>query len=172
MNWDAIGAVGELIGAIAVIATLFYLAVQIRQNSRAVERTNEFANANSIHETNAFYSQVFAMLAQDAELADIYDRALRHESLNSIETVRFTSFMNSYFAWLEDVYHQQTENVGFRALPEITDTSFFDVCGPYVAKLLSTPAGAGWWDRDPSHQFLPEFVALIDAFMLTQKKPE
>ena len=31
MNWDAIGAVGETIGAIAVIATLIYLASQIRQ---------------------------------------------------------------------------------------------------------------------------------------------
>ena len=33
MNWDAIGAIGEIIGAIAVVATLGYLAVQIRQNS-------------------------------------------------------------------------------------------------------------------------------------------
>jgi hypothetical protein len=30
MNWDAIGAIGETVGAVAVIATLFYLAVQIR----------------------------------------------------------------------------------------------------------------------------------------------
>jgi hypothetical protein len=30
MNWDAIGAVGELIGAIAVLITLVYLAVQIK----------------------------------------------------------------------------------------------------------------------------------------------
>lgn len=34
MNWDAIGAVGEVVGAIAVVATLFYLALQIRQNTR------------------------------------------------------------------------------------------------------------------------------------------
>ena len=33
MNWDAIGAIGEVLGAIAVIFTLIYLAVQIRQNS-------------------------------------------------------------------------------------------------------------------------------------------
>lgn len=30
MNWDAIGAVGEVLGAVAVIATLAYLAVQVR----------------------------------------------------------------------------------------------------------------------------------------------
>ena len=34
MNWDAIGAIGEIIGALAVIITLFYLARQVRQNTR------------------------------------------------------------------------------------------------------------------------------------------
>lgn len=34
MNWDAIGAVGEIAGAAAVVVTLFYLARQIRQNTR------------------------------------------------------------------------------------------------------------------------------------------
>ena len=34
MNWDAIGAIGEIIGAIAVVATLAYLAQQIRYSSK------------------------------------------------------------------------------------------------------------------------------------------
>ena len=34
MNWDAIGAIGEIVGAIAVVATLFYLARQIQQSTR------------------------------------------------------------------------------------------------------------------------------------------
>lgn len=33
MNWDAIGAIGEIVGAMAVLVTLIYLAVQIRQSS-------------------------------------------------------------------------------------------------------------------------------------------
>ena len=36
MNWEAIGAIGEIVGAIAVVATLGYLATQIRQNTRSV----------------------------------------------------------------------------------------------------------------------------------------
>lgn len=37
MNWDAIGAVGEIVGAMAVVASLIYLASQIRhQNSIAL----------------------------------------------------------------------------------------------------------------------------------------
>jgi ABC-type molybdate transport system permease subunit len=35
MNWEAIGVAGEIIGAIAVLATLIYLAVQVRESSKA-----------------------------------------------------------------------------------------------------------------------------------------
>lgn len=41
--WDALGAVGELVGAIAVVATLGYLAVQIRQNTNAVKAASHHA---------------------------------------------------------------------------------------------------------------------------------
>ncbi len=37
MNWDALGAIAELVGAIAVLLTLIYLAVQIRQNNKLAE---------------------------------------------------------------------------------------------------------------------------------------
>jgi hypothetical protein len=35
MNWDAIGAMSELVGAIAVVFTLAYLAIQIKASTRA-----------------------------------------------------------------------------------------------------------------------------------------
>jgi hypothetical protein len=34
INWEAIGAIGEIVGAAAVVVTLAYLAVQIRNNTR------------------------------------------------------------------------------------------------------------------------------------------
>ncbi len=37
MNWDAIGAIGDAVGGLAVVASLVYLALQIRQNTRSVE---------------------------------------------------------------------------------------------------------------------------------------
>jgi len=43
MNWEAIGAVGEVAGAIGVIATLLYLAAQIRQNTRAMRGATQDA---------------------------------------------------------------------------------------------------------------------------------
>ena len=38
MNWEAIGAIGEVLGALAVIGSLVYLALQIRANSRMLNQ--------------------------------------------------------------------------------------------------------------------------------------
>ena len=40
MNWGAIGAVGEILGAIAVVLTLVYLAVQVRYAKEAATDNN------------------------------------------------------------------------------------------------------------------------------------
>ena len=37
MNWDAVGAVAELVGALGVLVTLIYLAMQIRQNTESMQ---------------------------------------------------------------------------------------------------------------------------------------
>ena len=42
MDWDALGALGEIIGAIAVIGTLYYLSNQIKLNSEQVEKANDY----------------------------------------------------------------------------------------------------------------------------------
>lgn len=42
MNWEAIGAIGEIIGAMAVVATIFYLGRQIRTEAQRA-RTNPIA---------------------------------------------------------------------------------------------------------------------------------
>ena len=42
MNWDAIGAIAELLGAVGVIASLVYLASQMGQNARAARASSYF----------------------------------------------------------------------------------------------------------------------------------
>ena len=37
MNWDAIGAIGEILGALAVVLTLGYLAIQVKQNTHSMK---------------------------------------------------------------------------------------------------------------------------------------
>jgi len=69
MNWDALGAISETIGAIAVIVTLAYLAVQIRQNTRATQTASHHAITDSLNLGNI-------AMAQDAELCQIWGNRL------------------------------------------------------------------------------------------------
>jgi hypothetical protein len=68
LDWDAIGAIGEILGAAAVVATLVYLAIQVRYAKNAAADVNRLSRAVGIRE----------MLAQqmtDSELSDAWIRA-------------------------------------------------------------------------------------------------
>jgi hypothetical protein len=41
MDWNAVGAIGEIVGAIAVFLTLVYLAIQIRQNTHSMDESRK-----------------------------------------------------------------------------------------------------------------------------------
>jgi hypothetical protein len=49
MTWtlSELGALGEVIGAVAVVASLVYLAIQIRQNTQAMEASRRLALAQT-----------------------------------------------------------------------------------------------------------------------------
>ena len=47
MNWDAIGAIGEVAGAVGVIITLLYLSIQIRQNSKMMQANSKQSIADA-----------------------------------------------------------------------------------------------------------------------------
>jgi hypothetical protein len=68
MNWEAIGAVGEIIGALAVVVSLIYLATQIRvQNSESRMAGN--------HAMSEGFRDSIAELS-DPNLSDIFHRAM------------------------------------------------------------------------------------------------
>ena len=37
VNWEAISAIGQLVGAVAVVISLIYLASEVRRNTRAAQ---------------------------------------------------------------------------------------------------------------------------------------
>ena len=55
MNWEAIGAVGKILSALAVLVTLAYLAIQIRQNT-AQQKREELVSIQ--HGQNAVVAQL------------------------------------------------------------------------------------------------------------------
>ncbi len=67
MDWNAIAAVGEILGAVAVVVTLLYLSKQIRQNSRAVQ-------VAALRDTTAEWKHWSELLASSPDLAEIVAR--------------------------------------------------------------------------------------------------
>jgi hypothetical protein len=76
MNWDAIGAIGEVVGAIAVVASLVYLARQISQNSSLVEQSAAATRAKSAVTSAGHGADSFRWLAGDTDLTRIWFTAL------------------------------------------------------------------------------------------------
>ena len=164
MDWDAIGAFGEVVGALAVIATLFYLAKQIKHASASQDRANELAQASSITSSNSLFITGWEHLAENEELAAIYERAISGQELNAAESVRFIAYLNMYFAWVEVLYSQASVNLGFS---EMRKEDVLEIGKPYYSKLLSTQVGAEWWKGEAkahySHDFYDDISAAVSA---------
>jgi hypothetical protein len=67
MNWDAIGAIGEIVGAAGVVITLMYLALQMKQNSKTIEA--QMYQARSEVSANRY-----GQIADSPYLATIYSK--------------------------------------------------------------------------------------------------
>jgi hypothetical protein len=50
VNWDAIGAVGQVLGSIAVFVTLWYLAIQVRHARQSSQIAFSQGGAQAIRE--------------------------------------------------------------------------------------------------------------------------
>ena len=82
MNWDAIGAIGETIGAIAVIATLIYLASQIRQ----LKQQNAQATLQHIADS---MNQFMDMLASETNASLVVQGKESYKNLSEVDKLRF-----------------------------------------------------------------------------------
>ncbi len=140
MNWEAIGAIAETLGAIAVIATLFYLAVQIRQNNRNVEENNRRLRLDAGVSTMESFSRYRAYLCQ-ADLAAIHLKGMAdYTALSDVERVRFSAVMDellySYSTLLLRVQENTYDRANWRQ----------HMHG--LRLQLGQPGAAEWWRRN------------------------
>jgi len=99
MNWEAIGAIGEVLGAFGVIVTLAYLAIQIRQNSHQLERSSESARIAADDAVARGFDLWRQLFISDEALSEIYIRGLQDiDTLSPNERLRFNQLMSS-FIW-------------------------------------------------------------------------
>ena len=88
MNWDA---VAEVLGAFGVIASLAYLAVQIRQNTFSMDRTARAAKGAAYQDFLGYFQNSMMPLAFDETISEIIRRGMiDFDSLSEAETFRFT----------------------------------------------------------------------------------
>ncbi len=97
MNWEAIGAVGEIIGAFAVVTSLAYLALQIRNQ-------NQEARMAAMHDIYVGYRDTLATIA-DGVMADIIDKGIvDYEALTQPEMIRLIAGVGRLFRVWEETY--------------------------------------------------------------------
>ena len=67
MNWDAIGAVGEILGGIVVVASLIYFGRQFSQ-------ANRISTATGARELQQMYTHVYTLIATNSEIRELLTR--------------------------------------------------------------------------------------------------
>jgi len=147
MDSSTLGDIGDFVGGVAVVVSLIYLAVQIRQNTRSVR-------AASFQALSESHSDRTLRLAENSELHHLWACGLRGDPLSDEDALRFGSIMLSLIRLSSNAFVQYRSGLltedqwqGFRRMPVV---------------LLSSKGGGAWWARTRA-TFGEEFGAYIDA---------
>jgi hypothetical protein len=133
LDWNAIGAVGETLGAVAVIVTLLYLSKQIRQNSRAVQ-------VAALRDTTAQWNHWSELLATSPGLSDIVARGNQsYKSLPTADALRYGAFIQTFFDNVESYLtlvnvHKVEKDI--------------EVLEKIVNRRIGITGFAEWWDEN------------------------
>ncbi len=156
VNWDAISAIGQLVGAIAVVISLIYLANQVRSNAR---ETRLAAMRSTLDFLNRFAQQI----AEHADLAELRNRGFDDfESLERTDRARFGSYMHAIFRTVEDAYYQHLQGH--------LDPRSWRGIEVIVREINAHPGVQAWW-RSHSQWFDEEFAKFINQQQQTAKPP-
>jgi hypothetical protein len=157
MNWEAIGAISAILSAIAVIATLGYVAVQIRQNTSAL-RSAATQGAYDQH------ASMYDALSTDPKLADIFVRGLEApDTLDRIETGRFYSFLLSVMV--------RTQNWELQTRSRALDKEVLESTSRILRQISGMPGFQRFWE-DRRHMFTQGLATYLEQeVFLTERDP-
>ncbi len=96
MNWDAIGAIGEIASALAVFITLLFLAIQIRQSNRVNAENTRILRAEMKHRSNDSITHWCEVLIADSELSRIWDLGNADAELSEMEQTQYYRIARNY----------------------------------------------------------------------------
>jgi hypothetical protein len=132
MNWEAVGAISELVGAIIVVATLFFLAQQVRQ-------ANKLGTAAAEREWFDGWNDIVRHFAIDVETGKLMQLGFKdYSALAPPQKAVFMTKLVGVFNQAELALRLNKKGLIDDALTE----KVMDMC----VGILMTEGGHVWWD--------------------------
>ena len=148
MNWEAIGAIGEVAGALGVIATLLYLAFQIQQNTRSIRG----ATLNAITAHKQFE------LRWSSDIAAAWRKSLAEpENLTEDESWQIAEWMASSFVARQNEYFQYKQG--------LIDKETWEASEKIIAMALASNWGRKWWEEFGPNAFTEPFINVVNEVL-------
>ena len=145
---ETINAIAQLVAAIGVIASLFYLAAQIRQNTRSMRAVVVDSLANSI-------ADVIRPMAEDRELMRAFHLVVEnwHDATEE-DRMRALPLFFSTFKLFENAWFQQRQ--------ETLDPQQWLGWDAYIRMYYHRPGVKDWW-RLRRAAFAPGFRDYVES---------
>ena len=158
MNWDAIGASAELLGAIGVIASLIYLATQIRQSREQMGQNTRALQAGSYQQYSQHVHQVMEKPFDSPEREQAVRLGMNDfAALSEEDTFRFNF-------WMIGVVHA-FDNGHYQYRVGMLDDERWQRHYTSVRLLFQSPGVGQWWRATTTPNVSPEFFALVEEIL-------
>jgi hypothetical protein len=154
MSLEQISLLTQLISSVAIIVSLTFAGLQIKQNTGALQR-------NEHNSTMEQWTVLRQAIAQNRDIAELMTSGLSGErALDAADQLRLEQMLQEY-GWASFHIWDRTQRGVF---PKGT---FEATAGAFLASLLRTPSGEGWWRKAKHIGFHPGFVSDVDAVLAT-----
>ena len=148
------GSIGDMIGGIAVVASLIYLSIQIRQNTQQISRSVEASKLGAVERNIESANRMREMLILNPEVAALFLRGLQdYRELASGEKFRFGLLMSNTLSAFQGAY--------LRTLSVGGDPRQFEGAARLIDSILENP-GARDWLKNNDPDWRPEFHRFIE----------
>lgn len=163
MNWDAVGAVAELLGALGVIISLAYLATQIRQNTAQIGEHSRELRIAAIDSIASSFSRFRDPLIRDPELAALWLKGLQDfDALDEVSQVRIGRLFQELFFAHQNVFARFQEGA-------TTEAAWLDQRDA-IANNLKSRGIRQWWG-DTRSIYADDFEEVIEQLLREDPLP-
>jgi hypothetical protein len=150
VNWEALGAIANLLAAIGVIATLIYLSIQIRQNTKAV-RSSSVQNLVQSLSTTAQ-----AVVENESMIPLLLKANTGASTLSEEERTRLHFWFIMTFRRFEGVYFQR--DLGF------VDAAVIEGFERSHIAVFASKSAQEWW-ANSKEIFNSGFVSYVEELL-------